>query len=160
MQIITADLCDQYPDQLDLLNVPFKHYGTKENFSGEIVTLKIFEDNTYVRKLLEEDGTGKVLVVDGGGSKRCALVGDNIAKLAIDNNWEGVIVYGCIRDTHVINQMNIGIKALGSCPVKSIKRNVGLVNESLLIEGTKILSGQFIYADSDGVLISHNNLTK
>lgn len=160
MQIITADLCDQYPDQLDLLNVPFQQYGTKENFSGEIVTLKIFEDNTFVRKLLEEDGTGKVLVVDGGGSKRCALVGDNIAKLAIDNNWEGVIVYGCIRDTHVINQMNIGIKALGSCPVKSIKRNVGLVNEPLLIEGTKILSGQFIYADSDGVLVSHNNLTK
>lgn len=158
MQIITADLYDQYPDQLELLNVQFSNFGTKENFSGQVVTLKVYEDNTFVRKLLEENGSGKILVIDGGGSNRCALVGDNLAKLAIDNHWQGIIVYGCIRDSYVINKMPIAIKALGTCPVKSIKRNVGIVNESLCIQGTKIKTDQFIYADSDGVLLSDKNL--
>lgn len=158
MEIITADLCDQYADELILLNIDLRHFGTKENFAGQIVTLKLYEDNSYVRKLLAEDGTSKVLVIDGGGSTRCALVGDNLAKLAIENNWEAIVVYGCIRDSKVINTMPIAIKAIGTCPVKSIKRNVGSVGEKLTIQGAIINNNGYIYGDSDGVLISDKKL--
>ncbi|HAS42615.1 MAG TPA: putative 4-hydroxy-4-methyl-2-oxoglutarate aldolase [Microscillaceae bacterium] len=158
MEIVTADLWDEFAQELTFLNVDFRHFGAKTSFAGKVVTLKLYEDNTYVRKLLAEPGAGKVLVVDGGGSTRCALVGDNIAKLAMDNNWAGVIVYGCIRDAQVINQMQVAIKALGTCPVKSIKRDVGIVGEALIIEGTKINAGQYVYADMDGILLSDRKL--
>ncbi|MCK8521122.1 ribonuclease E activity regulator RraA [Aquimarina sp. D1M17] len=158
MTINTADLWDEFTEELTLLNLDLKHFGKKDSFFGEVVTLKLHEDNTYVRKVLEEPGEGKVLVVDGGGSRRCALVGDNIAKLAIDNKWEGIIVYGSIRDSKEINTMNIGIKALGTCPVKSIKRNVGLRGENLIIEGTNIANSQYIYADWDGVVLANRKL--
>ena len=97
-------------------------------------------------------------MVDGGGSKRCALVGDNLAQLAIDNGWSGVVIYGCIRDAMQINDMNVGIRALGTCPVKSVKRNEGLKGETLVIEGTRIKNGDYLYADSDGILIAHRKL--
>lgn len=158
MTINTADLWDEFTEELTLLNLDFKHFGKKDSFFGEVATLKLYEDNTYVRKVLEEPGEGKVLVVDGGGSRRCALVGDNIAKLAINNKWEGIIVYGSIRDSKEINTMNIGIKALGTCPVKSIKRNVGLRGENLIIEGTNIANSQYIYADLDGVVLANRKL--
>jgi len=158
MEIITADLWDKHAKELTLLNVNLKHFGKKETLAGQVVTLKVYEDNSYVRKVLEENGSGKVLVIDGGGSKRCALIGDNIAKLAIKNNWEGIIVYGCIRDSKEINQMDIGIKAMGTCPVKSIKRNVGVVGKELIMEGTKVNNHQYIYADMDGVLLSDRKL--
>ena len=158
MEIICADLWDEHADSLTLLNTEFKHFGQKDNFAGQIMTLKIYEDNTFVRKLLSEDGTGKVLVVDGGGSRRCALVGDRIAQLAMDMNWEGVIVYGCIRDSKVIDTMDVGIKAVGTCPVKSIKRNVGIAGEDLIIDGCKIRQNDYIYADRDGVLLSEEKL--
>ncbi|MEO0585434.1 MAG: ribonuclease E activity regulator RraA [Bacteroidota bacterium] len=158
MEIVTADLWDEHAPALRLLNLELKSYGRQTSFFGEIVTLKVFEDNSWVRKILAEKGDGKVLIVDGGGSKRCALVGDNIAQLAIENGWEGIIVYGCIRDSKVINEMDIGIKAVGTCPAKSIKRNVGVEGESLCIEGTDIVPGTYVYADEDGVLLSAENL--
>lgn len=154
MEIVTADLWDEHHEVLTLLNLDLKQYGKKTSFAGAIVTLKVYEDNSYVRKTLGESGIGKVLVIDGGGSKRCALIGDNIAKLAQDNGWEGIIVYGCIRDSKVINEMEVAIKAIGTCPVKSIKRNVGLRGETLLIEGSKIVEGAYLYADEDGVLLA------
>lgn len=92
MEIITADIWDEFTDALRLLNLELTDFGLKTDFSGEIVTLKVYEDNSYVRKVLSENGKGKVLVIDGGGSKRCALIGDNIAKLAIENHWEGIVV--------------------------------------------------------------------
>jgi len=158
MEICTADLWDEYAEELTLLNVSFNHYGKIDNFEGKVVTLKVYEDNSLVKKELQSNGKGKVLVVDGGGSKRCALVGDNLAKLAIDNEWSGVVVYACIRDSKQINEMNVGIKALGTCPVKSIKRNVGLKGETLIIEGTEIKNADYIYADSDGILIASKKL--
>lgn len=126
--------------------------------TGQVVTLKAYEDNSYVRALLSEDGKGKVLVVDGGGSRRCALVGDQIAQLAIDNQWGGLIIYGCIRDSQAINQMDIAIKAIGTCPLKSVKRNVGVIKEDLVIEGTIIKENQFVYSDADGILFSDRKL--
>ncbi|TPN84768.1 ribonuclease E activity regulator RraA [Aquimarina algicola] len=154
MKVVTADLWDQYSKELKILNLELKSYGKKTAFCGEVVTLKVFEDNSFVRKTLEDSGKGKVLIIDGGGSKRCALIGDNIAKLANDNNWEGIIVYGCIRDSKVINEMNVSIKAIGTCPAKSSKRNVGVSGEMLIIEGTQINQGEYVYSDEDGVLLS------
>ncbi|WP_299523768.1 ribonuclease E activity regulator RraA [Winogradskyella sp.] len=158
MKIATADIWDDYMADVKLLNVELKNYGKKTAFYGEIVTLKLYEDNSILRKTLEEKGVGKVLVVDGGGSKRCALLGDNIATLAIENGWAGIIIYGCIRDSKVIKTLDIGVKAIGTCPVKSAKRNVGLKGETLLIQGTEIVHGGYIYSDEDGVLLSRKKL--
>lgn len=158
MEIVTADMWDEHHEELRVLNLELKSFGRKSSFFGEIVTLKVYEDNSYVRKTLQDSGKGKVLIIDGGGSRRCALIGDNIAQLAIDNEWEGIILYGCIRDSKVINDMPVGIKALGTCPAKSIKRNVGLVGEDLIIEGTKIVQGEYAYSDEDGVLLSESKL--
>ena len=155
----TADLWDEFSDKLTLLNLPFNSYGKIESFHGEVVTLKVYEDNSLVKKELGTNGKGKVLVVDGGGSRRCALVGDNLAQMAINNGWNGIIVYGCIRDSKQINEMAIGIKAIGTCPVKSTKRNEGVKGEDLIIEGTKLGSGNYLYADMDGVMISDEMLT-
>ena len=158
MTICTADLWDEYADQLSYLNLPLLHYGKKHSFYGEVITLKVFEDNTFVRELLSTNGKGKVLVIDGGGSTRCALVGDNIAQLAIDNEWSGILVYGAIRDSAIIKTMDIGLLALGTCSVKSIKNNVGYPHQELLINGTKIQDKQYLYADADGVLLSDAKL--
>lgn len=158
MTYYTADLWDEYSDELTLLNLSLISYGKKDIFHGEIIALKVYEDNSLVKAELQTNGKGKVLMVDGGGSRRCALVGDNLAQLAIDNEWEGVIIYGCIRDSKQINEMEVGIKALGTCPAKSIKRNEGQKGIDLLIEGTKIKNGNFIYADQDGILVAEKQL--
>ena len=154
----TADLWDEHAELLLCSDPIFRSFGQKITFYGEIVTLKLFEDNSLVRKQLETEGKGKVLIVDGGGSLRCALVGDQLAKLVIQNNWEGIIVNGCIRDSHQINKMAVGIKALNTCPVKSIKRNIGEQNISVKFAGITFNPGQFIYTDEDGLLLSEKKL--
>jgi regulator of ribonuclease activity A len=156
----TADLGDEHGTLLSCVDPIFNHFGNKKKFSGKISTLKLFEDNSLVRKQLELDGKGKVLVIDGGGSLRCALVGDQLAALAIQNNWEGIIVNGCIRDSELINSMNIGIKALNTCPIKSVKRNQGEVNIPVKFGGVTFISDDSIYVDADGILISIRNLLK
>ena len=160
MKFQTADLWDEHAQKLHCLHPIFKHYGKKECFAGKAVTLKIFEDNSLVRDTLETDGTGKVLVVDGGGSLRCALVGDRLALKAIENGWEGIIVYGCIRDSAMIKSMDIGIKAINTCPVRSIKRGVGLKGEILKFAGVTITPNDYIYSDADGVLVAADWLLK
>src|SRR5437762_10137421 len=121
----TADLYDQYGDVLQILQPLLRLYGGKRVFAGKIVTVKVHEDNKLVRAELEKDGAGKVLVIDGGGSLRSALVGDKIAQLAIDNRWEGIIVYGCIRDAAEIGAMQIGVCALATNPVRPGKNGFG-----------------------------------
>ncbi len=154
----TADLYDEHGNEVTIATPMFKDYGSKNCFGGEIVTIKCHEDNSLVRETLGSDGTGKVMVVDGGGSLRCALVGDRLAQKAIDNGWEGIVVYGCIRDSRLINDMEIGIKALNTNPQKSIKRGVGLLNENLQFGGVSFQPGRFIYAAEDGVLVSSKKL--
>jgi regulator of ribonuclease activity A len=156
----TADLYDENEALLSCVDPIFNHFGKKKVFSGKITTIKLFEDNSLVRKQLELDGSGKVLVIDGGGSLRCALVGDQLAAMAIKNNWEGILVNGCIRDSKVINSMDIGIKALNTCPVKSIKRNQGEINVPVEFGGITFSEGEYIYADADGILVSKQNLLK
>jgi len=161
MSFATADLYDANENNKNIqVALPlFRSYGKKKQFKGQVVTLKCHEDNTLVGDILrKEDGTGKVLVVDGGGSLRCALVGDNIALAAIKNKWEGIIVYGCIRDATPINEMEIGIRALGTNPTKTIKRNTGVQNESVNFANVNFENGSYVYVDEDGILISNTDL--
>lgn len=159
MEFHTADLLDAHEDQLRLGNLRvvapmFKCHGRRQAFHGAISTLKIFEDNSLVRKALEQPGKGRVLVIDGGGSMRCALVGDQLAQLAVDNGWGGLVVYGCIRDSRAIADMNIGILALGTHPLKTVKRNSGEADIPVCFGGVTFMPGQQLYADEDGVIVS------
>jgi regulator of ribonuclease activity A len=154
MQHATADLCDKHIDKLQVAEPIFVDFGAIACFEGEIHTLKVFEDNTLVRSALEKDGTGKVLVIDGGGSFRCALIGDNLAALAIQNNWRGMVVYGCIRDSKQISEMEVGVKALNTNPTKSVKRNEGQENIEIRFAGVDFKPGMYLYADEDGIVVS------
>lgn len=162
MSFKTPDLCDQYEAELGktvrVLAPMFKLYGARTAFSGEIVTLKIFEDNTLVREIFNEPGQGKVLVIDGGGSLRCALVGDQLAILANKNGWEGVVVYGCIRDSGDINGIDIGVRALDTHPQKTVKKGVGDRHLPLNFGGVTFHPGEYLYADEDGILVSSKPL--
>lgn len=162
MSFKTPDLCDEFESDigksLRIVSPMFQRYGARATFSGEIVTLKIFEDNSLVRTAFAEDGKGKVLVIDGGGSLRCALVGDQLAILAQKNGWEGVVVYGCIRDSVDINGIDIGVRALNTHPQKSIKKNVGDRDIAVTFGGVTFNPGEWLYADEDGVLVSSKPL--
>jgi regulator of ribonuclease activity A len=159
MKIETTDLCDKFNEEIDVaLPIGLKDFGGIKKFHGQIVTVKCFETNPLVRQTLEKDGTNKVLVVDGGGSKRCALMGDNIAELAIKNNWNGIIIFGCIRDSAAIAKLPIGLKALDVIPLKSGKKNEGEVNVTINFANINFIPDQFIYCDEDGIIVSKNNL--
>jgi len=157
--IRTAELCDRYEGEVKVALPLFRSFGKKKSFGGEIITVKVFEDNVLVKEMLGKNGKRKVLVIDGGGSLRCALMGDNLAKMALDNHWEGVLIYGCIRDSTDIDRMNIGVKALNTAPLKSKKSGKGEVNVPVHFAGITFHPGEFIYADEDGILVSKKNLT-
>jgi regulator of ribonuclease activity A len=163
MSFKTPDLLDANEDQTRAGSVRvvapmFQRYGARTAFSGQIVTLKLFEDNSLVREALGEPGEGKVLVIDGGGSLRCALVGDQLAILAHRNQWAGLIVYGCIRDSGDINQIDIGVRALNTHPLKSVKKGAGDRNVDLAFGGVTFRSGEWLYADEDGVIVASSAL--
>ncbi|MFC3625664.1 ribonuclease E activity regulator RraA [Vogesella amnigena] len=154
MSFLTTDLYDANEGKVAVLLPMLQSYGARARFSGQIVTLKLFEDNTLVREVLAEPGKGKVLVVDGGGSLRCALLGDQIAELAVKNQWEGVVIHGCIRDSVAINALPLGVRALATNPKKSVKRNEGTRELTVNFGGVDFVPGQWLYADEDGVLVS------
>ena len=158
MDIVTADLYDQYADRVQVAIPLFRDFGGKKRFCGPVTTLKVYEDNSLVRDTLEQDGNGHVLVVDGGGSLRCALVGDNLARLGKDNHWEGIIISGCIRDSAVIATIDIGVKALATNPTKSVKKGEGEKDVPVEMAGMVIRPNDFIYADEDGILVSNEKL--
>ncbi len=152
------DLCNEFSDRLQIAEPIFNDYGGEMMFSGAIVTLKVFEDNTLVRKVLEEPGENRVLVVDGGGSTRCALLGDQLGELAEDNDWAGVVVNGCIRDSAAISELSIGVKALATHPLKSVKRNSGERDIPVCFAGITFRPGHYLYADEDGMIVSEKPL--
>ncbi len=154
MIIQTADLCDAHEDKVTVVSPMFHSYGGRGAFGGPIATLKLFEDNSLVRKALEMPGNGRVLVIDGGGSLRCALVGDQLGELAAGNDWAGIVVYGCVRDAKALGAMNVGVFALGTHPRKSVKRNTGEIDVPLQFGGATFVPGHYLYADEDGVLVS------
>jgi regulator of ribonuclease activity A len=159
MSFSTADLYDANEGKVHIALPIFQSYGLKKKFSGQIYTVKCFEDNTPVGEVLRnENGKGKVLVIDGGGSLRCALVGDLIATAAIKNEWEGIIVFGCIRDSVAINEMEIGIKALNTNPTRSVKKYPGLRNEIVDFASVFFNPNEFVYSDVDGILVSETAL--
>lgn len=158
MSYQTADLCDAHPDLVKAADPLFRSFGNKTSFGGQIVTLKVHEDNVLVRDALGDVGAGKVLVVDGGGSLRCALVGDLLAQLAIDNHWAGIVVYGCIRDSAAIKHMDIGIKALNTHPLKSVKHGRGDKEIPVTFAGITFFPRHYLYADEDGVIVSEKSL--
>lgn len=154
MSRATADICDARPE-VQVCEPLFADYGRVLAFHGPIVTLKVFEDNTLVRTTLEQAGDGRVLVVDGGASLRCALVGGNLAALARRQGWSGLLVYGAIRDTAEIALLELGVKALGSCPRRSVKgMHGGRRDETLRFAGASFHPGAWLYADEDGVVVS------
>jgi len=162
--LATAEICDANASllangELRILQPIFQAYGQCRAFSGPITTLKVFEDNVLVREILESPGDGRVLVIDGGGSMRCALVGGNIGQLAQNMGWAGLLVNGCIRDVDEINACDIGVRALGSHPLKSNKKGLGEKHVPVNVGGTMIQEGEWLYADSDGILISKTELT-
>ncbi|XP_043701453.1 putative 4-hydroxy-4-methyl-2-oxoglutarate aldolase 3 [Telopea speciosissima] len=159
----TAEACDANvallaSGELRVLQPIFKIYGQCRAFAGPIVTLKIFEDNVLVREKLETRGEGRVLVIDAGGSMRCAVVGGNLGLLAQNMGWAGIVVNGCIRDVDEINGCDIGVRALSSHPLKSNKKGVGEKHVPVYIAGTLIYDGEWLYADSDGILVSKSEL--
>ena len=155
----TTDLCDKYGDQLRVAEpIGFRSFGGRCEFHGRIETVQCFEDNTFVRATLEKDGTGQVLVVDGDGSNRCALLGDNIAGLAHKNGWNGIIVFGYIRDSVAVSAIDMGVIALGTTPKKSAKDNLGTVNLTVRFADVDFVPGEFVYVDEDGVVVSDKEL--
>jgi len=151
---VTPDLCDANPDLVQVLEPMFSNFGGRDSFGGQIVTIKCFEDNSLVKAQAELDGRGKVLVVDGGGSLRCALLGDMIAAKAAQNGWEGLVIYGCGRDVDVLVQTNVGVQARAAHPLKTDKRGLGDLNVVVTFAGVTFRPGEYVYADNNGVIVS------
>ncbi|BFM48075.1 putative 4-hydroxy-4-methyl-2-oxoglutarate aldolase [Marinomonas sp. THO17] len=158
MKDLLPDLCDLYPKEIDIAEPVFQSFGKKTHFYGQAVTVACFEDNSRVRELVSQDGRGKVMVVDGGGSKRRALLGDMLAEKAVNNGWEGFVIYGAIRDVAAQAELNIGIKALCAHPMPTEKRGLGDIGKALSFAGIHIESGDFIYCDLNGVLVAKHEL--
>ena len=153
VEFMTTDLSDAHED-VRYLAPGYQDFGGKTRFHGPAKTLLTFEDNTKLRAAVEQAGNGQVLVVDGGGSMDCALFGGNLAKLAAQNGWAGIIIHGCVRDRAELAAEAVGIKALASHPKKSLKRDLGSFDMSLNFSGVTVHPGDWIYADEDGVLVS------
>ena len=154
----TADLYDTHGEALRVLAPMFRDFGGLHTFAGPVATLKVYEDNSLVRSALEEPGQGRVLVVDGGGSLRCALVGDNLAALGHKNGWAGIVVYGCIRDATPIGAIAIGVKAIATNPRKSVKKGEGARDVIVRFAEVIIAPGDYLYADVDGVVVADRKL--
>lgn len=154
---VTPDLCDEYPE-VEVLEPMFNNYGARESFGGEVVTIKCHEDNSLVKENVDKPGHGKVMVVDGGGSMRNALLGDMLAEKAANNGWEGLVIYGCIRDVDVIMETDLGVQALATNPRKTEKKGIGEMNVPVKFGGVTIEPGMFVYADNNGVIVSKTEL--
>src|SRR5687768_1860943 len=149
----TADLYDERGEELNSISLQFQSLGGRSHFSGRVRTIRCFEDNALVKSTLATPGNGAVLVVDGNGSLRTALMGDMIAASAVQNGWAGVVINGAIRDREAIAELPLGVKALGSNPRKSAKAGAGETDVDLLIDGVTIRSGATIWCDPDGILV-------
>lgn len=158
IQWTTPDLCDAYP-QVGVVEPLFRDFGGKSAFSGRIVTIRCTEDNSRVREQVQGEGSGRVLVVDGGGSLRHALLGDMLAEKAVANGWAGLLINGGVRDVEVLANLPIGIKALAPTPMKTEKRGLGDVDVPVRFGGVSFVPGQWLYADANGVIVAETELT-
>jgi regulator of ribonuclease activity A len=154
----TTDLCDEFGAEVQVAEPLFRDWGGSVAFAGSIETLRVFEDNALVRQVLQTPGRGRVLVVDGGGSLRVALVGGNLAGLAQRNGWTGVVVHGCIRDSAELRATAIGVKALQAIPRRSAKAGAGEQGVTVTFAGVTFARGYFLYADADGLIVAERDL--
>ncbi|MCH4294321.1 putative 4-hydroxy-4-methyl-2-oxoglutarate aldolase [Shewanella sp. 3B26] len=158
MHDLLPDLFDEFSEHLQLLAADWRQFGGKRIFYGEVVTVSCFEDNSRVKEILATAGHGRVLVVDGGGSRRKALLGDLIAKSAVDNGWAGVIIQGAVRDAGTLATLPLGVQALFAVPIKTERRGLGDAGVTISIAGVTVNPGDWIYADDNGIAISHDAL--
>lgn len=149
----TCDLSDEHGTDARVLAAGLRHYGGTTRFSGVVETVKCFEDNARVKALANTPGDGRVLVVDGGGSLRYALLGDMIGAEAVAQGWAGVVIHGAIRDSAALATMVLGVMALGTTPRRSSRNGEGRAGEPIEIEGTRIVPGDVLYADEDGIVL-------
>ncbi|MBF4425034.1 ribonuclease E activity regulator RraA [Vibrio anguillarum] len=154
MEYNTSALCDIYLDQVDVVEPMFSNFGGSASFAGQLTTIKCFEDNGLIREVLEQDGLGRVLLIDGGGSLRRALIDAELAALAEENEWEGIVVYGCVREVDELEEMSIGIQALASIPVGASNQGIGEVDVPVNFGGVTFLPEDYLYADNTGIILS------
>ncbi|KRA52243.1 ribonuclease activity regulator protein RraA [Pseudoxanthomonas sp. Root65] len=157
MSWTTPDLCDQFPD-VQVAEPVFRSFGGQSRFAGRAVTVKCLNDNSRVRELAATPGEGQVIVVDGGGSLRRALLGDQIAANAVTHGWAGFLIFGCVRDVEALAVLPLGVQALASHPMKTEKRGLGEVDVPVAFAGVSVTPGDWIYADANGVIVANTPL--
>ena len=158
MKIVTPDLCDAFPELVRVVEPLFTNYGGRSAFGGEILTIKCHEDNSLVKEQVGNSGNGRVMLVDGGGSLRCALLGDMLAAKAVENGWAGIIIFGCIRDVDDIRTMDLGVQALRTIPIKSNRQGRGDLNIPVTFSGVTFQPGEYVYADNNGIIVASQAL--
>lgn len=154
MRIDTSELCDMYSDQVDVVEPIFSSFGGRSTFFGKITTVKCFESNGLIAEVLEEEGQGRVLLIDGGGAVRRALIDAELAQLALDNGWEGIIINGAVRQLDVLETLDIGIQALAPIPVGADNTMIGEVDTPVNFGGVSFLPEDYVYADLTGIILS------
>ncbi|GAC34849.1 ribonuclease E activity regulator RraA [Paraglaciecola polaris] len=154
MEYNTSALCDLFADSVDVVEPMFVSFGGRASFGGEITTIKCFEDKGMILKTLEQPGLGKVLLIDGGGSMRRALIDSTAAQIAFDNGWEGIICYGSVREVDDLEEINIGVHAIASIPVSADDKGVGEVDVAVNFGGVTFLPEDHVYADRTGIILS------
>jgi regulator of ribonuclease activity A len=158
MTVSLPDICDEFSDEIVVFDPVFQDFGGRRRFCGEIMTVRCFEDNSLVAETVRSPGHDRVLVVDGGGSLRRALLGDLLAAAAVENGWQGLVINGAVRDVEILETIDLGIKALAACPVKTDKRGEGQRDVPLRFAGAQLEPGQFLYADANGIIVARRAL--
>ena len=158
MDYSTSDLCDHFADVVDVLEPMFINFGGRHSFGGRIKTVKCFENNELIRELLSQDGTDLVLLIDGGGSTRRALIDIELAELACENNWNGIVIYGAVRHVDELEELDLGIQAIASIPVAADSEGAGEDAIGVNFAGVSFFDDDFIYADSTGIVLSAEEL--
>ena len=158
MFIDTSELCDLYAEQVDVVEPIFSSFGGVSNFYGKVTTVKCFESNGLIAEVLEENGEGRVLVIDGGGGVRRGLIDVELAQLAVDNGWEGIIVYGAVRQIQQLENLDIGIHALAPIPVSADESSAGESDIPVNFGGVTFFPEDYIYADLTGIILSQEPL--
>lgn len=158
MRIDTSELCDIYLDQVDVVEPIFSSFGGINTFYGKVTTVKCFENNGLIEEILGEDGAGRVLVVDGGGAVRRALIDADLAQLAADNHWEGIVVFGAVRQIADLESIDVGIQALAPIPVGADESTQGESDVPVNFGGVTFFPEDYIYADLTGIILSQEPL--
>jgi regulator of ribonuclease activity A len=156
---ITCDLCDEYPSLVHVAEPLFRSYGGRSRFSGCISTIRCREDNSRFRELIVQDGAGRVIVIDGGGSLRRALVGDQLAAIAVSNGWQGIVVHGAVRDAEALAELPLGVFAMGLCPMRPANDGAGEQGIAVRFAGISFEPGHYLYADQNGIVVAPHALS-